>query len=126
LLPNQSQNSQNATSANSSNPIAADFKTLGEALQSGNLSSAQSAFSRLQNDLKAGSQGASSNVSSGLAKGARHHHHHHAPSTQDSDSSSLSTEASTSTSSSYGPGSTSQSSGSGSPPSAGQILNILA
>ncbi|HEX8986472.1 MAG TPA: hypothetical protein VF816_00805 [Rhodocyclaceae bacterium] len=44
--------------------IASDWSALGQALQSGNLSSAQSAFSQLEQDLQAKAQGA----------GHRHHH----------------------------------------------------
>lgn len=47
------------------NTIASDWSALGQALQSGNLSSAQSAFSQLEQDLQSSAQGA----------GHRHHHH---------------------------------------------------
>jgi hypothetical protein len=54
-------NGQNATGA--SNPISTDIATLSKALQSGDLSAAQTAFQKLQQDMSAAHQG--------------HHHHHH-------------------------------------------------
>src|ERR1700687_3387956 len=47
LLPSQSQNSTSSTqsSSSSTNPIVSDFNALGKALQSGDLTAAQSAFS---------------------------------------------------------------------------------
>lgn len=48
----------------SNNTINQDFSALGQALQSGNLSDAQNAFSTLQQDLQQSGQ-------------VHHHHHHH-------------------------------------------------
>jgi hypothetical protein len=81
-----SQSSQSASS--SSNPISNDFAALGQALQSGDLNAAQSAFSQLQTDLKAGASGS----------GHVHHGHHHqevssTPDSQPASSSSGSTNA---------------------------------
>jgi hypothetical protein len=77
----QSSNGQQASSTN--NPIQNDFAALGSALQSGDLSSAQSAFSQLQTDMKAAVQ----NGSSGAVQSAHHgHHHRHVSSASDSDS----------------------------------------
>ena len=87
----QSSNEQPATSA--SNPIQNDFAALGQALSSGNLSSAQSAFSQLQTDMKA----AGANGASGAQSAHRGHHHRHASSASDSDSSTAASTASTST-----------------------------
>lgn len=51
--------------AGSSNPLDADMAALGQALQSGNASSAQSAYAKLQQDLQS------------IQMGTGHHHHHH-------------------------------------------------
>lgn len=56
----------NGTAASGS-PIASDWSSLGQALQSGNLTTAQEAFSKLGQDLQAAVQGA-----------GHHHHHGHA------------------------------------------------
>ena len=84
----QSSNAQQASSTN--NPIQNDFAALGSALQSGDLSGAQSAFSQLQTDMKA----AASNSSSGAVQSAHHghHHHRHVSSASDSDSDSSTTD----------------------------------
>jgi len=113
LLPNQSQSGQPATSGAS--PIGSDFKALGQALQSGDLSSAQSAFSQLKTDL---SQNGST-VAGSLIKGLRGHHHghHHVSSSTDSDSSSSASSSSSATSTTDG---------SGSSGSNGTSLNLLA
>jgi len=78
----QSSNGQAASSSN--NPIQNDFAALGQALSSGDLSGAQTAFSQLQTDMQA----AGPNGSSGTVQSAHHGHHHHghASSTSDSDS----------------------------------------
>jgi len=86
----QSSGGQPATTGN--NPLQNDFAALGQALSSGNLSAAQSAFSQLQTDMQA----ADANGASG-AKSAHHgHHHHHVSSASDSDSSTAGSTASTS------------------------------
>ncbi len=58
-----STNSSNATSSASS--LNADLTALGQALQSGSMSSAQDAFAKLQQDLQSTQQ----------SQGHRHHHH---------------------------------------------------
>jgi len=90
----QSSNAQQASSTN--NPIQNDFAALGSALQSGDLSSAQSAFSQLQTDMKAAVQ----NGSSAAVQSAHHgHHHRHVSSASDSDSDSGATDQTASTNS---------------------------
>ena len=124
LLPSQSQNSTSSTqsssqsSSSSTSPIVNDFNALGKALQSGDLTAAQSAFSTLQSDLKSQSQ---SSTTGALMQAMRPHHHHHAAAAQDSDGDSDSTSSSTSTSSSSSTSSTSSSTS-----TTGQIVNILA
>ena len=124
LLPSQSKNSTSSTqsssqsSSSSTNPIVNDFNALGKALQSGDLTAAQSAFSTLQSDLKSQSQ---SSTTGALMQAMRPHHHHHAAAAQDSDGDSDSTSSSTSTSSSSSTSSTSSSTS-----TTGQIINILA
>jgi hypothetical protein len=57
LGSNQNQNSSNSnTGSNGANPIQNDFAALGQALQSGDLTQAQSAFSQLQSDVQASQQ----------------------------------------------------------------------
>lgn len=118
LLPSQSQNSTSSSqsSSSSTNPIVNDFNALGKALQSGDLTAAQSAFSTLQNDLKSQSQ---SSTTGALMQAMRPHHHHHTAAGQDSDGDS--TSSSTSTASSSSTSSTSSSTS-----TTGQIVNILA
>jgi hypothetical protein len=71
------------TSTNSNDPIANDLNTLGQALSSGNLGQAQSAFSQLQNDIQSAEQPGTSQTQSpaqaqqGDARKAEGHHHHH-------------------------------------------------
>lgn len=55
--------SQSGSSSNSTNPLSADFSALGQALQSGDLATAQSDFAQLQQDMQSLFQ--------------THHHHHH-------------------------------------------------
>ena len=87
-LTSQGQNStvnstgSSSTASNSGNTISNDFATLGQALQSGNIASAQSAFAQLQTDMQ-------TQQSSG-----HHHHHHHGGA--GANSSSVSTTSSTS------------------------------
>jgi len=99
----QSSNGQPASSSN--NPLQNDFAALGQALSSGDLSTAQSAFSQLQSDMKAAFQ----NGASGAVQSAHHghHHHRHVSSASDSDSSTADQTASAS-----GDGSPSASTGS--------------
>ena len=120
LMPSQSQNSTSSTqsSSSSTNPIVNDFNALGKALQSGDLTTAQSAFSTLQSDLKSQSQ---SSTAGALMQAMRPHHHHHAAAAQDSNGDSESTSSSTSTSSSLSTSATSSSTS-----TTGQIVNILA
>ncbi len=69
-----------ATGANSSDPILNDFNTLGQALQSGNLSQAQSAFAQLQSDVQTAQQSAASQargLAQALKTAVQGHHHHH-------------------------------------------------
>jgi len=111
-LQTQTANSTATTTAagatsTSSDPILNDFNALGQALQSGNLSQAQSAFSQLQSDVQAAQQSTASQAQS-LAQAMKtavkgHHHHgggHHgggSSSTQNSNSSSTSTAATSTT-----------------------------
>jgi hypothetical protein len=93
----QSSNQQQANSGN--NPIQNDFAALGQALQSGDMNAAQSAFSQLQTDMKAAFQ----NGASGGVQSAHHgHHHHHRSSATDSDSSTTGQTSSSSTDSQSG------------------------
>jgi hypothetical protein len=55
------------------NPIANDFAALGQALSSGDLTQAQSAFSQLQTDVQAAKQ---SGFSSATTQAQGHHHNH--------------------------------------------------
>ena len=76
----QSSNRQPANPGN--NPIQNDFAALGQALSSGDLAGAQTAFSQLQTDMKAAFQ----NGASGGVESAHHgHHHRHVSSASDSD-----------------------------------------
>jgi hypothetical protein len=59
------------SSAGSDTTLNTDMTALGQALQSGNISSAQDAYAKLQQDLLSTQQG------QGVG---RHHHHHHAAS----------------------------------------------
>jgi hypothetical protein len=87
----QSSNGQQAGSSN--NPIQSDFAALGQALSSGDLSGAQSAFAKLQTDMQAAVQ----NNASGAVQSTHHghHHHRHASSASDTDSSTADQTAST-------------------------------
>ena len=80
--PNTSQvtgaSGSSSNQPNQSSQIDKDFQTLQAALQSGDLTGAQSAFAALKQDLQ----------SSGSTQGAhRHHHHHHEPAGSDGGSS---------------------------------------
>ncbi len=58
LIPNLSSGSQaqNGQQGSSQNPLLADLNAIGKALQSGDLSSAKSAFAKLQQDVQSVSQ----------------------------------------------------------------------
>jgi outer membrane protein assembly factor BamD (BamD/ComL family) len=76
-----SNTSSSTTSTGGSDPIANDLNALGQALSSGNLTQAQSAFSQLQSDIRSAQQSAESQSQS-LAQPLRtdiegHHHRHH-------------------------------------------------
>jgi DNA-binding FadR family transcriptional regulator len=96
------------TPTSSSDPIANDFNALGQALSSGNLSQAQSAFAQLQSDVQTAQQSTASQAQS-LAQalktavdGHHHHHGHHGGGGESSSQSSSSTTSSTSSSSTTG------------------------
>jgi outer membrane protein assembly factor BamD (BamD/ComL family) len=82
-LQSQTGSSSAATSSstNSNDPIANDLNALGQALSSGNLTQAQSAFSTLQTDIQAAQQSGAgtsqSQKSTRVQKGEERHHHHH-------------------------------------------------
>jgi hypothetical protein len=67
LLPNPSAGNQTSTGqpGNGQNPFAADFSALDQALKSGDLSKAQDAFAKMQQDMQS-------------VKGHHHRHHHKA------------------------------------------------
>lgn len=72
--------SSNPVTTNSStNPLSTDLAALGQALQSGTLSSAQGAFAQLQQDLQS-----TQSTQQGQGAGYHHHHHHHSASTSGS------------------------------------------
>lgn len=98
----------NTTTASSSDPIANDFNALGQALSSGNLSQAQSAFAQLQSAVQTAQQSTASQAQS-LAQalktavdGHHHHHGHHGGGGESSSQSSSSTTATTNSSSTTG------------------------
>jgi outer membrane protein assembly factor BamD (BamD/ComL family) len=82
-LSPQSSSSSSATSSSSSstssNPIAQEFQELSQALQSGNLTQAQTDYSQLQQDFQSQS-----------SSGEHHHHHHESGSSSSSGSSEIS------------------------------------
>ena len=87
LQANQSATVQPVGTRNST--IQNDVAALGQALNFGDLSAAQSDFSRLVKDL----QPAGQDVAPGQSVGsARRHGHHHGPEASDSDSSATTTE----------------------------------
>jgi hypothetical protein len=75
-------------------PIQNDVAALGKALNSGDLSAAQSDFARLVKDLQPAGQDAAPGQSVGSAH--RHGHHHH-PEASDSDVAATTTQTTTST-----------------------------
>jgi hypothetical protein len=65
------------TSGNSNDPIANDLSALGQALSSGNLTQAQSAFTQLNSDIQTAEQsGQNQDSPQGFKADERHHHHH--------------------------------------------------
>ena len=66
LLPNSSAGNQTQTgqSGSGQNQFATDLSALGQALQSGNVTQAQQAFAKLQQDMQS-------------VQGQHHHHRHH-------------------------------------------------
>ncbi len=72
--------SSTTASATSSDPISNDLSALGQALSSGNLTQAQSAFAQLQTDIRTAQQSATSQSQNSTAwrgaEGHGHHHHH--------------------------------------------------
>lgn len=78
--------SGSSTGSATASPLASDWTALGQALSSGNLQGAQSAFAQLQTDFRAALQSVADGSSSGTlnvrgasasANGAVHHGHHH-------------------------------------------------
>ncbi len=66
------QTSSTQTDGTATNPISTDFGSLAQALQSGNITTAQTDFTKLEQDLQtSGSEQTS---------GVHHHHHHHSKS----------------------------------------------
>jgi hypothetical protein len=62
-----SSTSGSTSASGQPDPLTSAFQALQSALQSGNLSGAQSAFASIQEDLQ----------NSGSTQSAHHHHHHH-------------------------------------------------
>jgi outer membrane protein assembly factor BamD (BamD/ComL family) len=113
----QTQGGATATSAatnstTGTDPITNDFNALGQALASGNLTQAQSAFSQLQNDVQTAEASGSQSQGAGTAVQGHHHHHHHGgggdvsaestTTTTDTDTTTTSTSSSTSSGASSG------------------------
>ena len=97
LLQSNQSASQSSTGPSASaqkSPVQTDLAALGQALSAGDLSTAQSEFSKLQKDLQPASQNGQS-----VGSTKRHHGHHHRPEASDSDSGATTT-ASTTTGSS--------------------------
>jgi len=65
MQQNSTSGTSSSNSAASGNSLDTDLTALGQALQSGSMSSAQDAFAKLQQDLQSTQQGQG------------HHHHHH-------------------------------------------------
>ncbi len=108
-LQTQSGTSTPATAAsnNSNDPIANDLNALGQALSSGNLTQAQSAFTQLNNDIQSAQQSGTSQAQSATrpqktqVEGHHHHHHHGGGGGSSSSSSSQSSSSTTSAANSY-------------------------
>jgi DNA-binding FadR family transcriptional regulator len=93
------------TSTNSNDPIANDLNALGQALSSGNLTQAQSAFTQLNQDIQTAEKSGQAQNSQQSYRAEEHHHHHHhggdgGSSSQSSSSSSASNSYTSSNSSS--------------------------
>jgi ribosomal protein S20 len=95
LLQNQaaSQSASTQPASTQNSPVQHDFAALAQALSSGDLSAAQSDFSKLQSDLKTASQSGASG--SAQSAGSAHHGHRHRHASGASDSASTDTSAST-------------------------------
>ena len=76
LQGNSQANSQAATSQpfGKNTQANSDYQNLTSALKSGNLSTAQQAFSSLQNDLKSAQSNNSAQATNSARRGHRHHH----------------------------------------------------
>jgi hypothetical protein len=101
--PSGANSTAAGTTGNGGDAIANDLSTLGQALSSGSLTEAQSAFSQLQNDVQTAAQAASAAAPQTLAPSSGtavegHHHHHHGG--RESESASATAAATTDTSSS--------------------------
>ena len=92
------------TSTNNNDPIANDLNALGQALSSGNLTQAQSAFKQLNQDIQTAEKSGQGQNSQQSYRAEEHHHHHHGgdggSSSQSSSSSSASNSYTSSNSSS--------------------------
>ena len=86
LTPDETQFIADRIMEHNNRKLAADFKALGDALQKGDISSAKTAFAKLQQDAQS------------IHKG--HHHRHHASGTQDTQSTLLNSTGTTSSNSS--------------------------
>ncbi len=93
---NGAANTSSTTTA-TADPIVNDLNTLGQALSSGSLTQAQSAFSQLQTDVQTAEQ-ANASPAQGLTQGTsvegHHHHHRHGGGGSESTSSSSATDSS--------------------------------
>jgi hypothetical protein len=81
-----SQSSSAPPASTQNSPVQNDFAALGQALSSGDLTSAQSDFSKLQSDLKTASQSGASGSAHGAGSAHHGHRHRHASGASDSDS----------------------------------------
>lgn len=94
-----------AASTNSNDPIANDLNALGQALSSGNLNQAQSAFTQLNTDIQSAQQSGTSQAQNATqppkSQVEGHHHHHHGGGDRSSTSSSQSSSSTTSAANSY-------------------------
>ena len=86
--PSQNSNGQSASTPTS--PVQNDLAALGQALSSGNLTTAQSDFSKLLADLQPARQSAA--AGSGQSVGSAHRHGHHQAEASGPDSSSTATD----------------------------------
>jgi urate oxidase len=84
--------SSSSSTASSASSLAQEFTALGQALQTGNLSAAQQAYSAMQQDAQSISQ----------TQGHHHHHHHHSGASSNSQTSTDGSSSSTSSTSTTG------------------------